>query len=164
MTPLAVLAVGEAMVELSASDEAGLWHLGYAGDTLNTAWYLRRLLPGDQAIGYLTRLGQGGFSRRLSEFIFDAGIVTDHVSTDPMREVGLYAIDLSAGERSFTYWRGQSAARGLADDLQAQYVRLAEVDAEALAACETVQGAGRDMQAAGTAVSRVSREVQSQGL
>lgn len=34
----------------------------------------------------------------------------------------------------------------------------------ALAACETVQGAGRDMQAAGTAVSRESREVQSQGL
>jgi 2-dehydro-3-deoxygluconokinase len=29
---------------------------------------------------------------------------------------GLYAIDLQDGERSFTYWRGQSAARGLADD------------------------------------------------
>lgn len=34
----------------------------------------------------------------------------------------------------------------------------------ALAACETVQGAGRDMQAAGNAVSRESREVQAQGL
>ncbi|MDQ7775001.1 MAG: entericidin A/B family lipoprotein [Paracoccus aminovorans] len=34
----------------------------------------------------------------------------------------------------------------------------------ALAACETVQGAGRDMQAAGHAVSRESREVQAQGL
>ncbi|MCV2447034.1 MULTISPECIES: entericidin A/B family lipoprotein [Paracoccus] len=34
----------------------------------------------------------------------------------------------------------------------------------ALAACETVQGAGRDMQAAGQAVSRESHEVQSQGL
>lgn len=31
----------------------------------------------------------------------------------------------------------------------------------ALAACETVQGAGRDMQAAGTVVSRESREVQT---
>lgn len=30
----------------------------------------------------------------------------------------------------------------------------------ALAACETVQGAGRDMQAAGTAVSRESQEAQ----
>ena len=31
----------------------------------------------------------------------------------------------------------------------------------ALTACETVQGAGRDMQAAGTAVARESRDVQS---
>lgn len=31
----------------------------------------------------------------------------------------------------------------------------------ALAACETVQGAGRDIQAAGTVVSRESQEVQS---
>ncbi len=32
----------------------------------------------------------------------------------------------------------------------------------ALAACETIQGAGRDMQAAGSAVSRESREVQAE--
>lgn len=31
----------------------------------------------------------------------------------------------------------------------------------ALAACETVQGAGRDMQAAGSAVSQESQKVQS---
>ena len=113
---LAVLAVGEAMVELSASATPGQWHLGFAGDTLNTAWYLRRLLPPEQAVGYLTRVGQGGFSRRMVDFIAQAGIVTDHVGTDPGREVGLYAIDLDRGERSFTYWRSASAARGLAED------------------------------------------------
>jgi len=32
------------------------------------------------------------------------------------RTVGLYMIQLREGERSFSYWRGQSAARGLADD------------------------------------------------
>lgn len=117
--PLAVLSVGEAMVELSASPDPGLWHLGFAGDTLNTAWYLRRLLPADQAVGYLTRVGQGGFSTRLRDFIAAAGIVTDHIATDPVREVGLYAIDLKDGERSFTYWRSDSAARGLADDAEA---------------------------------------------
>lgn len=116
---LAVLAIGEAMVELSASDRSDLWHLGFAGDTLNTAWYLRQLLPPDRAVGYLTRVGTSGFSQRLRQFIGDAGIVTDHISTDPDREVGLYAIDLADGERSFTYWRGQSAARGLADDPEA---------------------------------------------
>ena len=113
---LAVLSVGEAMVELSASATPDLWHLGFAGDTLNTAWYLRRLLPPEQAVGYLTRVGQGGFSRRMVDFIAGAGIVNDHIGTDPAREVGLYAIDLDRGERSFTYWRSASAARGLADD------------------------------------------------
>ena len=125
--PLAVLALGEAMVELSASPDPALWHLGIAGDTLNTAWYLRRLLPRDHAVGYLTRVGQGGFSQRLRDFIRDAGIETRHISTDPAREVGLYAIDLTDGERSFSYWRSDSAARGLADDPAA----LADAFAEA---------------------------------
>ena len=116
MRRLTVLSVGEAMVELSASADPALWHLGFAGDTLNTAWYLRRLLPADQAVGYLTRVGTGGFSTRLRDFIAAAGIVTDYIGTDPAREVGLYAIDLNDGERSFTYWRSASAARGLADD------------------------------------------------
>ena len=116
MTSLAVLAVGEAMVELSPTGDAELWRLGFAGDTLNTAWYLRHLLPADQAVGYLTRIGQGGFSQRLRDFIGGAGIVTDHIGTDPVREVGLYAIELQDGERSFAYWRSASAARGLADD------------------------------------------------
>lgn len=118
-TKLTVLSVGEAMVELSASADPSLWHLGFAGDTFNTAWYLRQLLPDDQAVAFLTRLGQGGFSQRLREFIADSGIVADHISTDPVREVGLYAIELHNGERSFSYWRGQSAARGQADDLAA---------------------------------------------
>lgn len=104
------------MVELSASAEPSLWHLGFAGDSFNTAWYLRQLLPSEQAVGFLTRLGKGGFSQRMHSFIADAGIVTDHISIDPNREVGLYAIELKDGERSFSYWRGQSAARGLADD------------------------------------------------
>ena len=38
----------------------------------------------------------------LRAFHAEAGIVTDHIGTDPGREVGLYAIDLTNGERSFT--------------------------------------------------------------
>lgn len=34
----------------------------------------------------------------------------------------------------------------------------------ALAACETVQGTGRDVQAAGHAVTRESQEVQTNGM
>ena len=39
-----ILSIGEAMVEMSQADQPWLWRLGMAGDTLNTAWYLRGLL------------------------------------------------------------------------------------------------------------------------
>jgi 2-dehydro-3-deoxygluconokinase len=44
-----------------------------------------------------------------------AGIGTAHVARLPDATVGLYLIELKDGERSFAYWRGQSAARRLAE-------------------------------------------------
>ncbi len=109
------LSVGEAMVELSRVEDA-LWRQGFAGDTLNTAWYARALLPEAWRVAYLTRLGTDPFSPRLMRFLAGNGLDTRHIQCDPARSVGLYAIELAGGERSFAYWRGQSAARGLADD------------------------------------------------
>lgn len=109
------LSIGECMLELS---EAGddLWTMGVAGDTLNTAWYARRALADDWQVDYLTRIGTDRFSDRIAGFLTAEGIGTGHVQRDPDRGAGLYAISLTEGERSFTYWRGQSAARHLADD------------------------------------------------
>ncbi|WP_207100267.1 sugar kinase [Paracoccus shandongensis] len=115
-TPL-ILSIGEAMVELSQAG-GDLWSLGIAGDTLNTAWYLRRCLGPDWRVGYFSRVGTGEFSRKMLRFLEAEGIEAEHVTPDPQREIGLYAISLKDGERSFSYWRGQSAARGLADDPQ----------------------------------------------
>ncbi len=113
-----IISIGEAMVELSAADadDGALWRLGIAGDTLNTAWYLRRLLGPDWAVDYMSRVGEGAFSRRMLDFLAAEGIGRAHVSRDPEREIGLYAISLSGGERSFSYWRDTSAAKRLADD------------------------------------------------
>ena len=111
-----ILSIGEAMVELGQSDQPGLWRLGIAGDTLNTAWYLRRLLGADWQVDYLSRVGQGAFSQQMVDFLASEGIGTAHVTRDPDREIGLYAISLKDGERSFAYWRDTSAARRLADD------------------------------------------------
>ena len=108
-----ILCIGEAMVELSAAGD--LWRLGIAGDTLNTAWYLRGLLGAGWSVGYLSRVGMGDFSQRMLDFLHDSGIES-LVTRDPAREIGLYAIALKDGERSFTYWRDNSAARRLADD------------------------------------------------
>lgn len=111
-----VLSIGEAMVELSQGDSPEAWRLGIAGDTLNTAWYLRGLLPAPWRVGYVSRVGMGAFSQRMVDFLDVSGIETAHVSRDPAREIGLYAISLENGERSFSYWRDRSAAKGLADD------------------------------------------------
>ena len=111
-----ILSIGEAMVELSQAGSSGHWKIGIAGDTLNTAWYLRRLLPARWKVGYFTRIGSGEFSQMMLDFLGREGIDSEYVTRDPNREIGLYAISLNAGERSFSYWRDTSAARLLAQD------------------------------------------------
>ncbi|ROT97778.1 sugar kinase [Histidinibacterium lentulum] len=111
-----IVCIGEAMLELSEAPEPDLWRMGVAGDTLNTAWYLRELLAADWQVDYLTRLGTDPFSDRIARFIASSGIGTGHITRDPAHGPGLYAISLDKGERSFTYWRATSAARHLADD------------------------------------------------
>ncbi|MEO5613463.1 MAG: sugar kinase, partial [Cypionkella sp.] len=89
---------------------------GIAGDTFNTAWNARALLPADWTVAYLTSLGADPFSQRALDLMQANGITTDLVQHHPSRSIGLYAIALKAGERSFSYWRDTSAARTLADN------------------------------------------------
>jgi 2-dehydro-3-deoxygluconokinase len=84
-----ILSIGEAMVELGQSDHPGLWRLWIAGDTMNTAWYLRRLLRAEWQVDYLSRVGQGAFSRQMLDFLAAEEIGTVHVGRDPDREIGL---------------------------------------------------------------------------
>ncbi|MEO8241937.1 MAG: sugar kinase [bacterium] len=106
--------VGECMVELAPAG-GGLLQQGFAGDTFNTAWYLKRLRP-DWQVDYLSAVGTDAISDAMLGFMAGAGIGTGHVARVSERTVGLYLISLANGERSFSYWRGQSAARMLADD------------------------------------------------
>ncbi|MDS9466744.1 sugar kinase [Paracoccus sp. MBLB3053] len=110
-----VVSVGECMVELSGAGQ-GLWRQAFAGDTFNTAWYLRALMPAKARVDYLTCVGQDAISSAMLDFISGAGIGTECITRHPTRAPGLYMIDLKDGERSFTYWRDSSAARCLADD------------------------------------------------
>ncbi len=110
-----VAAVGEAMLELSAAGD-GLWTLGHAGDTFNTLWALRALLPDAVAADFVTAFGDDPFSHEQIAFMRAAGIGTAASPTIAGARPGLYAITLEGWERSFTYWRGDSAARQLASD------------------------------------------------
>lgn len=109
------VSLGEAMVELAPTGQPDTFTMGFAGDTLNTAWYLRRALPGWQ-VDYATAIGSDATSDRMLAFLAKAGLGTAHVARLTDRTVGLYLIELRDGERSFSYWRGQSAARLVARD------------------------------------------------
>lgn len=102
--------IGEGMVELRQEAD-GTCRVGHGGDTLNTAIHMARI---GCEVGYATALGDDAFSRTLRDNCAAEGLDCSHILTDPDRGAGLYAITLDrTGERSFTYWRSDSAARRL---------------------------------------------------
>lgn len=115
MTPASFASIGECMIELSGRD-GDLWQMGFAGDTFNAAFYARAVLPPERRVAYVTALGDDPFSRRIAEFIARSGVETDRIRVIPGKRPGLYAITLQGAERTFSYWRGETAARQLADD------------------------------------------------
>ncbi|MGL4196961.1 MAG: sugar kinase [Allorhizobium sp.] len=94
----------------------GALSMGFAGDTLNTAFYLRQSLGPEWQVDYVTAVGTDGLSDRMLDFLNAEGIGTAHIRRLADKTIGLYYITLKEGERSFTYWRNDSAARRLASD------------------------------------------------
>lgn len=113
--PLRIACIGEAMVELTlGNQQQSSAQIGYAGDSLNTAIYLKRLISDAADLAYITVLGNDPLSNRMATFIQSESISTRFVSRSANRAIGLYAIETDErGERSFSYWRSQSAARTL---------------------------------------------------
>ncbi len=106
--PHPVFIFGEAMIELSGVDGDAA-RLGIAGDTFNTGVYMAR--AGVQ-VHYVTALGDDPFSARISAALRAENISTNMALTIENATPGLYAISLDEhGERSFTYWRSNSAVR-----------------------------------------------------
>ncbi len=112
------VSIGECMIEMAGGADR-MYRMGFAGDTLNTAWYARALLPADWQVDYVTALGDDIYSHQMRAFFGKAGIGTAHIQEIEGRRPGLYLIHQHEGDRQFTYWRGQSAARQLADDPEA---------------------------------------------
>jgi len=97
------------MVELAR--RGARWEVGHGGDTLNTALHPVRL---GHAVAYLTALGGDPFADTMRAAWAHEGLDVSLVLTVPERSTGLYAISTDEqGERRFSYWRGESAARVL---------------------------------------------------
>ena len=121
------VSVGECMVEMSGGEDRQ-YRLGYAGDTLNTAWYAKALLPQDWRVDYVTAVGDDRYSDEMVAFIAAAGIGTGSMQRIAGKRPGLYLIHQEKGDRKFTYWRDSSAARLLADDRPALDAALGGAD------------------------------------
>lgn len=121
-----ILCIGECMTEM-APNEAGNYRMGYAGDTFNTAWYLKGELPSEWCVSYLTALGDDATSDQMIDFIGRSGVSTKYITRLADKTAGLYMIHLNDGERSFSYWRDNSAARELAADARKLEVAMRSV-------------------------------------
>lgn len=104
---MTIFIFGEAMLEYHS--HGGANGLRYGGDTLNTAIHMARM---GLDVAYVTAVGTDPVSEALVAAWADEGVDTRHVLRHPSRSPGIYAIHVdAAGERSFLYWREQSAAR-----------------------------------------------------
>lgn len=89
--------------------------LGVAGDTFNTAVYLRRGLDAAaHEVAYVTALGDDAGSARIMAALEGHGLSTELIEVRAGGTPGLYMITTDeTGERSFDYWRSAAAARSL---------------------------------------------------
>ena len=107
-----VACIGECMIELRELPDGRLAR-SWGGDTLNTAVYLARL---GTPVDYLTALGDDPWSGEMLAGWQAEGVGTARVPRLPGRLPGLYVIQTdAAGERRFSYWRGEAPARQLFD-------------------------------------------------
>lgn len=106
-----VAVIGECMVELQKTDDQ--LKQSFGGDTLNTALYLSRLTQQHGVTtAYVTGLGKDPFSKEMLANWQQEGINTDLVQISDNKLPGIYAIETAPdGERSFFYWRNDSAAK-----------------------------------------------------
>lgn len=119
---------GECMVELmttARSPLANTMKQSFAGDVFNTAVYLKRTFS-QAKVHLVTAVGKDEFSLDMIQYFENESIGTDFVFQSDDKIPGLYSIQLDdAGERSFTYWRENSAARSVMsfinDDISQQF-------------------------------------------
>ena len=127
MTKKSLMVVGECMVELSHR-ESGSLDLSYAGDTYNSLVYAMRWNALIDGVFY-TAVGSDNFSKSMLAAFDAKGISRQAIVTSKNKNVGLYCIvNDENGERSFDYWRDQSAARSMMSLHQAAGTKIPPMD------------------------------------
>lgn len=122
-----VLAIGEAMIEFNQAraDDPATWLQGFGGDTSNAAIAAARV--GARA-GYVTRVGDDAFGRRLLDLWTRECVATDGVAVDGDAPTAVYFVSHDASGHAFSYLRaGSAASRMTPAALPVDVIRAARV-------------------------------------
>jgi len=107
-----LLVIGECMMELNTQYDNG-YTKAFAGDSYNCAVYAKRWQP-TLNVSYLTAVGTDDISEEMLNEWASEGIDHSLVMKIERAQPGIYIISTDdSGERSFTYWRKDSAATQL---------------------------------------------------
>ncbi len=130
---ISIALIGECMVELQEI-EPGRTQQTFGGDTLNSAVYMARLARFTPLrIEYVTALGTDRFSDKMMEFWEAEGVGSDLVVRREGEMPGLYYIQLDeTGERTFSYWRGEAAAKRCFESADSDRVLAALADFDSI--------------------------------
>lgn len=105
-----VLFIGEAMLELVNKDKHTIAK-SFAGDTFNSGVYLKRAFPEINS-HFMTAIGNDMLSREFVEKAQQEQLNTDAIAISDNNHLGAYmVVNDETGERTFIYWRNDSAAR-----------------------------------------------------
>ncbi|MBQ4888833.1 sugar kinase [Shewanella sp. MMG014] len=104
-----MLAIGECMMELS-EHSTSLLHRAFAGDTYNALVYAKQYEPKIDC-QFFSAIGHDQPSKAMRAAWGKNGINSQSALSIEQATIGIYAISTdNQGERSFSYWRNQSAA------------------------------------------------------
>jgi 2-dehydro-3-deoxygluconokinase len=117
----AVLFIGEAMLELVNKSDTTIAK-SFAGDVYNSGVYMKRAYP-NISCGFMSAVGQDLLS---DEFIAKSqgeSLDMSAVALSATHHLGIYmVVNDETGERSFIYWRNNSAAKSTISTLSSQQI------------------------------------------
>jgi 2-dehydro-3-deoxygluconokinase len=125
-----VVAIGETMIQFSPQSEGLMRHADsftakIAGAETNTLIGLSRL---GHETGWISKLGDDEFGRRILMAVRGEGVDTSQIHMDPEYRTGTFFKEIiREGEVRIQYYRDHSAASTLsADDIQENYIKEAK--------------------------------------
>ncbi|MFQ3248368.1 MAG: 2-dehydro-3-deoxygluconokinase [Glaciecola sp.] len=120
---------GECMLELVNKDPDTI-RKSFAGDLYNSSVYLKRAFP-QQDVQFMSCIGQDSLSDQLLERLASESVGTNCLASIDTHHLGAYMVVTDEhGERSFIYWRSDSAAKRMVtalSDEQKQQLKQARL-------------------------------------